>query len=179
MGPGAKQKTTGAPTAGAPNGRLLLIGWKEWVALPDLGIPAIKAKIDTGARTSALHAFALEAFRRGGVYRVRFAMHPLQRRRDVARTCEAVVLDHRRVKNSGGQVEQRYTIRTRLELGSLHWSIDITLTDRSDMLFRMLLGRTALAGRVCIDPAGTYLCGRRRARAYGVAKSGDSRKVHA
>jgi hypothetical protein len=153
-----------------------LIGWKEWVTLPDLGIPAVKAKIDTGARTSALHAFTLDPFRRRGRQMVRFSVHPLQRRRDVVRTCEAVVLDYRQVKNSGGLVEERYVIHTRLGLGDLDWSIDLTLTNRSGMRFRMLLGRTAVRGRLVVDPGKAYLCGRLRAKAYGVGRASSKRK---
>ncbi|MEJ2638451.1 MAG: ATP-dependent zinc protease [Desulfosarcinaceae bacterium] len=153
-----------------------IIGWKEWVTLPDLGIPAVKAKIDTGARTSALHAFTLEPFRREGRQMVRFGVHPLQRRRDVVRTCEAVVLDYRQVKNSGGQIEERYVIHTCLGLGDLDWSIDLTLTNRSGMRFRMLLGRTAVRGRLVVDPGKAYLYGRLRAKAYGVARSSSKRK---
>lgn len=153
-----------------------LIGWKEWVSLPELGIPAIKAKIDTGARTSALHAYTLEEFHREGIYMVRFSVHPLQRRRDIVRNCEAAVLEHRSVKNSGGQVEERYVIRTLVELGDLSWPIDITLTNRTGMRFRMLLGRTAVRGRLLIDPDKAYLCGRRRAKAYGTTKTQSKRK---
>ena len=143
-----------------------IIGWKEWIALPDLGIPAVKAKIDTGARTSALHAFKLEEFEANGLRMVRFGIHPLQRRVDIARFCEAPVLERRRVKDSGGHIEKRYVIRTTVALGVVNWSINITLTDRAPMLFRMLLGRKAVEDKFLINPGGSYLTGRKLAKIY-------------
>lgn len=138
------------------------IGWREWVALPDLQLPAIKAKIDTGARSSALHAFYVEPFRRKGRHLVRFGIHPLQRRESVVVHCEAIVADRRQVSDFGGHRELRFVIETDLTLGSETWPIEVTLTNRDTMMFRMLLGRTALSKRVSIDPAKSYLTGRRR-----------------
>jgi hypothetical protein len=135
------------------------VGWREWLALPDLGILHIKAKIDTGARTSALHAFYVHPYRRKGVLRVRFMVHPLQKRKDIVISCDAEVIDRRWVSDSGGHRERRYCIGTRVELGGFTWPIEMTLTDRDTMLFRLLLGRTALARRFVIDPARSYLCG--------------------
>jgi len=138
-----------------------IVGWREWLALPQFGIAHIKAKIDTGARTSALHAFALEPYRRRGVQRVRFGVHPLQRRDDLVAQCDAEVIDRRWVSDSGGHREQRYVIASEAQLGGVAWTIELTLTDRENMLFRMLLGRTALARRFVVDSARSYVQGHR------------------
>ena len=142
-----------------------LAGWREWVALPGLGVPAVKAKLDTGARTSALHVAALEPFEQAGQLRVRFVLHPLRRRDDIAIRCEALVVDRRLVSDSGGHLERRYVIRTPLALGGREWPIELSLTNREQMLFRMLLGRTALAGWL-VDPQRSFMHGRRLRRAY-------------
>jgi hypothetical protein len=137
------------------------IGWREWLALPGLGIPAIKAKVDTGARTSTLHAYFAESFRQAGKTWVRFGVHPLQRRGDVAVTCVAPLLDRRMVRDSGGHLQRRYVIETRLRLGDLDWLAEMTLTARDGMLFRMLLGRSAIRGRFLVEPRASYLASRR------------------
>jgi hypothetical protein len=145
-------------------GETLRVGWREWVRLTDLGVAAIKAKIDTGARTSALHAFAIEPFRRSGALWVRFEVHPLQRSSSVKIKCEAKAVDERAVRNSGGIVERRYIIETRMMLGDRAWPIELALTNRDQMGFRMLLGRTALEGRALIEPGRSYLAGQRPPR---------------
>ena len=145
-----------------------IIGWKEWIGLPDLGIPAVKAKIDTGARTSALHTFSIEEFEAGGLRMVRFGIHPLQRRKDVKRFCEVPVVERRRVKDSGGHIEKRYVIQTLAVIGAESWPIDITLTSRDTMLFRMLIGRKAVEDRFLIDPGRVYLTGRKLSKSYKI-----------
>lgn len=143
-----------------------IIGWREWLALPELGIKAIKAKIDTGARTSALHTFKLEPFEKEGVLMVKFRIHPLQRRKDLEINCIANVLDRRRVTSSDGQSEMRYVIGAQVFLGKKNWPVELTLTDRKNMRFRMLLGRAAICDHLMVDPAKSYLFGRKLSRVY-------------
>ena len=147
-------------------GKCTLIGWKEWLVLPDLGIPALKAKIDTGARTSALHTFSLEEFTSEGGLMVRFGIHPFRKQSTVELFCEAPVVDQRLVKDSGGHSEMRYLIETSVLLGTLLWPIKISLTNRDGMMFRMLLGRTALKDRFMVDPAKAYLTGKKLKKSY-------------
>lgn len=168
--PKAVHRKSSDPQSGPGHARsptLRTIGWREWLALPELGIPAIKAKVDTGARTSALHAFRIETFSRDRREYVRFWIHPLRNREDIQIACEAPIIDRRVVRDSGGHTEERCFIRTRIAAGGREWPAEITLTSREDMLFRMLLGRAALleAG-FQVDPGRSYVLGRRPAGVY-------------
>ncbi|HSW92805.1 MAG TPA: ATP-dependent zinc protease [Gammaproteobacteria bacterium] len=137
--------------------RLKPIGWREWVTLPELKIENIKAKIDTGARTSALHAFALRPFTEQGRDRVAFDIHPVQNNIDVVMTCVADIIDRRWVTDSGGHSEERFVICTPMTLGDQTWPIEITLTERDSMLFRMLLGRSAIRKRFVVNPGRSFI----------------------
>ena len=142
---------------------LPLIGWREWLALPEFALPAVKAKIDTGARSSSLHVVALEVFEQDGKTWLRFAIAP-RRRGGILVSCEAPAWDRRDVTDSGGRASSRWFVRTKVALGSATFEAEINLTNRGDMLFPMLLGRTALRGRFRVDPRLSYTCGRPRVR---------------
>ncbi len=137
----------------------IALGWREWVGLPELGIHRIKAKVDTGARTSCLHTFRMEPYEQGGKRRVRFWVHPVQNDLHQVIECDAVVIDERMVSDSGGHREQRLVILTSLLVGERSWSVEMTLTNRDSMRFRMLLGRTAMAGQSLVFPESSYLAG--------------------
>lgn len=137
------------------------IGWREWLSFPGLGIDAIKAKIDTGARTSALHAFKVTPFERDGRQYVAFSIHPNQRDQDTVLDCEAPVVDRRSVRDSGGHAEMRYVIEAEICIGQHHLMAEVTLTDRDSMQFRCLLGRTALKKTFVVDSGRSYLLGKR------------------
>lgn len=139
--------------------RLPVVGWREWLSLPDMGIERIKAKVDTGARTSALHAFALERFEREGAPMVRFEAHPLQRDTSVVVPVEARLVERRTVRSSSGSETLRPVVRTTVELMGRRWEIELTLIRRDPMGFRMLLGRQAVRGHFLIDPGRSYLGG--------------------
>jgi hypothetical protein len=136
---------------------MLTVGWREWVSLPELGIGRIKVKVDTGARTSALHAFRVEPFDRDGKPWVSFDIHPVQKDQQTVIRCEAPVADIRTVSDSGGHKEQRYVIETQVEVGEQRYPIEVTLTNRDSMMFRMLLGRTALNQRFLVNSAESFL----------------------
>lgn len=141
--------------------RLKTIGWREWVGLPAFDIETIKAKIDTGARTSSLHAFDLERFTLDGQEMVRFSIHPEQRSDELAATVEVPVLELRSVTPSSGHAEVRPVVLTEVALLGDVWQVELTLTNRDTMGFRMLLGRQAMRHRFVVDPSLSYQNGRR------------------
>lgn len=143
---------------------ILTFGWREWVGLPQLGLPKIKAKVDTGARTSALHAFNLRPYVEDEVQFIEFYIHPNQRDLETQISCRANVTDQRTVTDSGGHKEDRWVISTLLSIGTHRWPIEITLTARDDMKFRMLLGRNALKHRALVDSSASYLVGKKPKR---------------
>ena len=131
----------------------LIIGWREWCSLPDLGLPGVAAKIDTGAKTSSLHAYKIQKFSRKGELWVHFRVHPVQRHRYPEIHCEAKVVDQRPVKSSNGKTEKRYVINTTLILGAHRFLTEVTLTNRDVMGYRMLIGRQSLLQRFVVDPS--------------------------
>ncbi len=133
-----------------------VVGWREWVSLPGLNVSKIKAKIDTGALTSAIHAFDIQPCMDGGKEYVDFILHPLQDDEEDTIPCRAAVIDRRKVTSSTGHSEERYTIETVLRAGTGSWPIELTLTNRDEMGFRMLLGRQALRERLIVDPAQSF-----------------------
>ena len=137
----------------------LIVGSEEWCSLPGLGLPAIKARVDSGAATSSLHAFNIVPFQRDGELWISFEVHPLQNDRSVVVRREAPVLEQRSVRNTSGISENRYVIREELVLGEQRWPIELTLTNRDAMGYRMLLGREAMVGRVLVDPEGSHQLG--------------------
>jgi len=141
---------------------LSVIGWREWVALPDLKIDQIKCKVDTGAKTSALHAYFIEPLKKSGCEYVRFGMHPVQKNSDTEVICTSKVHDQREITDSGGHREKRYVILTTIKLGQHNWQAEVTLTDRETMLFRMLLGRDAIKNQFIVNPTRSYLIGKKR-----------------
>jgi ribosomal protein S6--L-glutamate ligase len=134
-----------------------ILGWEEWVTLPELGLGAIKAKVDTGARTSALHAFYVEPFGPARARKVRFGVHPLPRRSDVVVECTASLIGRREVRSSNGEIEQRYVIETPIRIGERQWRIEVTLANRNMMIYRMLLGRQAIPRDGLVAPSASFL----------------------
>ncbi len=137
--------------------QLPIIGWREQVTLPELGISTIKAKIDTGARSSTLHAIDVEIFQDQEKKMVRFKVHPYQRNTRQTVTAVAELFDQRQVRNSGGHTQLRPVIQTTVELGGDRWLIELTLTNRDVMGFRMLLGRQAIRDRFLVDAGRSFL----------------------
>ena len=135
----------------------IIVGWREWLSLPELGINQIKAKIDTGARTSCIHALNIEEYEREGEKWVKFIAQPLQEDEHTQIECDAKVKKMKYVTSSSGQRELRYFIETTLCAGDKSWPIEVTLTSRASMKFRMLLGRTAMENRIVVDPALSHL----------------------
>ncbi|MEM1032676.1 MAG: ATP-dependent zinc protease [Myxococcota bacterium] len=139
-----------------------VVGWREWAHLPDFDVRWLKTKIDTGARTSSLHAEDIEAFTVDDAPWVRFVVYPKQRVQTVSHTLEAPLLEHRVVRSSNGQEEERPVIETTLQLGADRWPIELTLARREGMGFRMLIGRQGLRGHVVVDPGRSFVQGRRK-----------------
>jgi ribosomal protein S6--L-glutamate ligase len=152
-----------------------LIGWREWCQLPDLRLPLIKAKIDTGAKTSALHAFDITPFTKKGVDYVRFLIHPIQGNNTVTRTCTAKIKDKRVVTSSNGSRESRYVVDTQLQFQDLDdaWNIELTLSNREPLRYRMLLGREALRDFLIINPNKSFLQGK-----FSPCEVDDAYEVH-
>ncbi|MFT5465403.1 MAG: hypothetical protein ACI8UO_000497 [Verrucomicrobiales bacterium] len=138
---------------------LPIIGWREWLTLPDLGISRIKAKTDTGARSSALHTHDYRVFTENGIEMVRFHIHPLKKANSEELECILPVSGFREVKDSGGHSELRPFIKTTAKIGDIEWTIDVSLTNRERMKFRMLLGRAAISDHFIVDPSQSYLLG--------------------
>lgn len=141
-----------APNDLNPEHEPLTVGWEEWAALPDLKVPALKAKVDTGAKTSSLDAFAVTPYRARGKDRVRFGLHPIPGRTDIEFFCSAPLVDQREITSSNGETELRYIIETTIRLGGRSWPVEVSLANRETMAYRMLLGRQAMVERVVVDP---------------------------
>jgi ribosomal protein S6--L-glutamate ligase len=160
------------------NGKKAIIGSEEWCKLPKLGIPAIKARVDSGAKTSSIHAFNIHTFRKDAVLWVSFEVHPLQNNRRTVVRCEAEVIDKREVKSSSGTSEKRYIIKTQLKLGTTKWDIELSLANRDPMGYRMLLGREAMKNKVLVDPSEKFQMGnfedKELDKAYGKLKQPSS-----
>ncbi len=139
-----------------------IIGWREFVTLPQLEINQIKVKIDTGARSSALHAFNIRELSQNGKRIIRFQVHPVQRNTKTTNTTQAELLEYRKIRNSGGIAQLRPVIQTEVKLGEQSWVIELSLTDRDVMGFRMLLGRQAVRNKFLVDPGKSFLQSRRK-----------------
>jgi ribosomal protein S6--L-glutamate ligase len=134
----------------------LIVGWQEWISLPELGLPALRAKFDTGAKTSALHTCFVEPFGSASNPKVRFGVQPSRRAADLEVAAVADVVDQREVISSNGERELRYVISTILSIAGRHWPIEVTLTNRSRMTYRMLIGRQAIPPDMLVDCASKF-----------------------
>jgi ribosomal protein S6--L-glutamate ligase len=135
----------------------LIVGWREWAQLPELDIDMIKVKVDTGAKTSALHAFQVIPFSLMGQDWVEFDLHPIQDNDSIVHTCACPIVDYRWITSSNGQRQQRFVIRTTLRIGEFQSRIEISLASRDEMGFRMLVGRDAIKGHLLVDPSHSFL----------------------
>ena len=148
----------------------MILGWEEWIALPELALPAIKAKVDTGAKTSALHASSIERIGPPGQESARFIIRPAPRRAEIAVTCTAPIVDMREVTSSNGEREYRPVIVTMLRIAGQSWPIEVTLTNRESMGYRMLIGRQALREGLLVDPSVSFHQPRLSYRLYGAKR---------
>jgi ribosomal protein S6--L-glutamate ligase len=146
----------------------LLVGWREWATLPELDVPLIKVKLDTGAKTSSLHAYDIKIIKNGGKEYAEFIIHPLQRDDIICQTARALIIDRRNVKSSNGHVEERIVIRSPIKIGSLICDIDITLTNRDIMNYRMLIGREAMSN-LLLNPTKSYIQGKSSKKQRAIA----------
>jgi ribosomal protein S6--L-glutamate ligase len=138
----------------------MIVGWKEWVSLPELELFAVKAKVDTGANTSSLHAYNIEYFTKNGLKYVRFEVHPIQKNSRIKRVCVAPLVEKKHVRSSSGTQQKRPVIKTSLKIGNNIWTINLNLTNRDSMGMRMLIGREALAGKILVNATHKFLHGK-------------------
>jgi len=139
---------------------IIKLGWREWIALPELNLPAIKVKVDTGAKTSSLHSFDIERYSRNSIDMIKFLVNPVQKNSQLVVECHSPILDQREVIDSGGHKEMRYVIDSLISIGNKSWSIELSLTNRDSMRFRMLLGRRAMEHSAMVEPGASYLNGK-------------------
>ena len=139
----------------------LIAGWREWAQLPELNVEMIKVKIDTGAKTSSLHAFDLSTLTYMGRDCVQFDVHPIQDNDIITHTCISPIVDYRRITSSTGHSQRRFIIHTTLKIGEFSSIIEISLANRDEMGFRMLVGRNALKGHIWVDPSHSFLLSRK------------------
>ena len=172
-----KAKPAPAPIDTIINDKELVFGWEEWVALPGLGLPAIRAKIDTGAKSSSIHAFMIEPYGRGAKKRVRFGVHPIPERPNIVVYCSAELLGQREITSSNGETELRYIIRTNLRVGGQDWPIEMSLTNRETMQYRMLIGRSALRENIIVDPNLSCVQGSLSPKLYDAIPKNKTRRT--